>query len=182
MVTAAKPKIGGAVYRAPAGTSLPTDASTALAGAFVAVGYNTEDGVIRSINQDTEVVKAWGGDVVLVLENGKTETLQFSMLDAHSVEALKIYNGDENVTGSALATGISVKSNNKEKGGHVFVIDMIESGNTLHRIVIPNGVVTELEDITYVDNAAVAYGVTITAVADSSGNSSYDYFKTASVS
>lgn len=181
MVTAAKPKVGGAVYRAPAGTTLPTDATTALANTFVAIGYNTEDGVTRAVDQDTEVVKAWGGDTVLVLENGKTETFQFSMLDAHSVEALKIYNGDDNVTGTALSTGISVKSNNKEKGGHVFVIDMIEAGNTLHRIVIPNGVVTELEDITYVNNAAVAYGVTITAMADSAGNSSYDYFKTASV-
>ena len=38
---------------------------------------------------------------------------------------------------------------------------------------------TEIDDVTYVDNAAVAYGVTITAVADSSGNSSYDYMKTA---
>lgn len=182
MVTAAKPGVGGAVYVAPLGTSLPTDATTALAGTYKAVGYNTEDGVTRAVDQDTEVVKAWGGDVVLVLENGKTETFQFSMLDAHSVDALKIYNGDANVSGSTLASGISVVSNNKERGAHVYVIDMIESGNTLHRIVIPNGVVTELEDITYVDNAAVAYGVTITAVADSSGNSSYDYFKTASVS
>lgn len=181
MVTAAKPKIGGAVYRAPSGTTLPTDATTALANTFIAIGYNTEDGVVRAVEQDTETVKAWGGDTVLVLQNSRTETFNFKMLDAHSVEALKIYYGDSNVTGTALATGISVKSNNAEQLGHVYVIDMIESGNTLHRIVIPNGIVTELEDISYVDNAAVAYGVTITAVADSTGNSSYDYFKTASI-
>lgn len=182
MVTAAKPKIGGAVYRAPAGTTLPSDASTALAGTYTAVGYNTDAGVTRSTSMDTQTVKAWGGDVVLVLENSKTETFKFAMLDAHSVEALKIYNGDSNVTGTDLASGISVKANNNAMGGHVFVIDMIEAGSTLHRIVIPNGVVTSLDDVTYVDNAAVAYGVTITAVADSYGNSSYDYYKTASIS
>ena len=179
MVTAAKPQVGGAVYRAPFGTTLPTTASEALAAAYAALGYNTDAGVTRSFDLDTDNVKAWGGDVVLTLDNGKVETFQFAMLDAHSTEALKMVHGDGNVTGSDLATGISVKSNNAAKAASVYVIDMIESGNTLHRIVIPNGVVTELEDITYVDSDAIAYGVTITAMADSAGNTCYEYFKTA---
>ena len=180
MVTAAKPAVGGAVHVAPLGTTLPTTAIAALDEAFVNLGYATDSGVTRSVEQDTEVVKAWGGDTVLVLENGKTETFAFSMLDAHSIATLKVLNGDDNVTGTALATGISVTSNNSEKGGHIYVIDMIEKGNTLHRIVIPNGIVSSVEDITYVDSAAVAYGVTITAVADDSGNTVYEYFQTAS--
>ncbi len=181
MVTAAKPQVGGAVYRAPLGTTLPVTASEDLAAAFVALGYNTDEGVTRSFDLDTENVKAWGGDIVLTLDNGKTETFKFSMLDAHSVEALKMVHGDTNVSGSALETGISVTSNNAEKTPAVYVIDMIEKGNTLHRIVIPNGVVTELEDITYVDSEPIAYGVTITAMADSSGNTAYEYFKKAAV-
>lgn len=179
MVSAAKPRIGGGVYIAPKGTTLPTSAETTLSSDFKSLGYNTDAGVVRATDKDTGTIKAWGGDVVLVYENGKEETFTFSMLDAHNVEALKVYNGDANVTGTTLSAGISVKSNNAEAGGHVYVIDMIESGNTLHRIVIPNGVVTELENITYVDNNAIAYGVTITAVADANGNTSYEYFKTA---
>ena len=179
MVTAAKPKVGGAVYRAPLGTTLPTSADAALGNTFAGLGYNSDEGVTRSFDLDTENVKAWGGDVVLTLNNGKVETFQFSMLDAHSIEALKMVHGDSNVSGSALASGIAVTSNNAAQAASVYVIDMIESGNTLHRIVIPNGVVTELEDITYVDSDAIAYGVTITAIADSSGNTAYEYFKTA---
>lgn len=38
-VTTAKPKIGGAVYSAPLGTALPTDATTKLDDAFKALGY-----------------------------------------------------------------------------------------------------------------------------------------------
>ena len=38
-VSTGKPKITGAVYRAPLGTALPTDATTALSGAFVDMGY-----------------------------------------------------------------------------------------------------------------------------------------------
>lgn len=47
-VTAAKPKIGGAVFRAPLGTTLPTDTSSALDAAFMCLGYVSEDGVTNS--------------------------------------------------------------------------------------------------------------------------------------
>ena len=42
-VSAGKPKVAGAVYRAPKGTTLPTDATTALASAFVDMGYVSEE-------------------------------------------------------------------------------------------------------------------------------------------
>ena len=38
-VSAAKPKVGGAVWRAPLGTPLPTDAKSALNEAFESLGY-----------------------------------------------------------------------------------------------------------------------------------------------
>lgn len=179
MVTAAKPKIGGAISAAPLNTALPTTADGDLDKAFDNLGYVSDEGVARNIDIDTDVIKAWGGDVVLVLDNGKTETFKFSMLHADNTAALKIVHGDDNVEGTDLANGISIKSNNIEKAGHAFVIDMIEQGNTLHRIVIPHGVVTEMDEIKYVDNDAIAYGVTVTAIADSEGNTAYEYMKTA---
>lgn len=181
MVTAVKPKVGGAISIAPLGTTLPTAADGTLNEAFKNFGYVSENGVTRSFDLSTETVKAWGGDVVMVLDNGRTETFQFSLLEATSVDAMKLVNGDGNVTGGDLASGISVTSNNAELVGHAFVIDMIEHQNTLHRIVIPNGVVTDIGDITYVDNEALQSSVTITAVADSSGNTAYEYLKTAAV-
>ena len=175
-VTAAKPKIGGAISYGPVNVTLPTDAVTEPTG-LSAVGYIADDGVTRTQELESENIKAWGGDVVLVLENGKTEKFKFKMLESQNVASLKLVNGEGNVTGTALATGISVRSNSQSKGSHAFVIDMIESGNTLHRIVIPNGIVTDIGDIVYVDNDAISYEVEITAIADSAGNTCYEYLQ-----
>ena len=43
----------------------------------------------------------------------------------------------------------------------------------------PNGKVSEVGDITYADEKEVGYETTITASADSSGNTHYEYIKNA---
>ena len=47
-VSAGKPAVGGAVFVAPTGTTLPTDATTALGSAFKALGYCSDDGLTNS--------------------------------------------------------------------------------------------------------------------------------------
>ena len=73
-VTTGKPKIGGSIFRAPIGTALPTDATTALNVAFVGMGYVSEDGVTNSTDMEMENIKAWGGDTVLNVLTSKDDT------------------------------------------------------------------------------------------------------------
>lgn len=174
-VTTGKPKIGGSVFRAPAGSTLPKDASSELDAAFKNLGYISEDGVTNSASIESKEIKAWGGDTVAQPQTGKTDTFQMTMIESLNVEALKAYFGDDNVTGTGLQTGITVKCNAKELEASAWVIDMIATGNAPHRIVIPNAKPSELEDITYVDNEAAGLGMTLAALPDAEGNTHYEY-------
>lgn len=172
-VTAGKPKIGGAIFVAPIGSTLPTDATTALDAAFVGLGYVSEDGLTQSITRDSEAIKAWGGDTVMTTQTDFAETFSFKLIEALSADVKKVIFGDSNVTGD-LTTGITTITNSKELPAKVFVIEMIQN-SAIVRKVIPNGKITELGDIVYSDGEAVGYEPTITALPDASGNASYEY-------
>lgn len=172
-VTTGKPATGGAVFFAATSATLPTNASTQLDNAFTSLGYVSEDGVTNSDSKGYESIKAWGGDTVHMFASEHTDTFQMTLIEAMDINVLKLVYGSANVTGT-LATGIAIASDASEDGNYAFVIDMIFNG-ALKRIVIPNGKVTEVGDITYRDSEAVGYEITITAMPDSSGNTHYEY-------
>lgn len=178
-VSAAKPNISGAIYRAPLTASLPTTADESLVG-FTCLGYISEDGITNSNSRESDEFKAWGGDTVLTSQTSYTDTFQFKLLEYLNADVKKTVYGSDNVTGD-ISTGMTVSANSKELVSQAWVIDMIMRDDTMNRIVIPSGKISEIGDVVYSDSELTAYDITVTAFPDSSGNTHYEYIKAAPV-
>ena len=173
-VSAGKPKKTGAIFAAPKGTTLPTSTSEALNAAFKCLGYCSDAGVVNSTNLETNKIKAWGGDTVLVILSSKEDSYKYTLIEVKNLDVLKFVYGSGNVTGS-LETGLTVTANSDQPEEVALVIDMIMSDNTSKRIVIPTATISAVGDITYGDNAAIGYETTVDCIPDEDGNTHYEY-------
>ena len=178
-VSVGKPKIGGAIWRAPSGTTPPTSAIATLSAAFVCMGYVSSDGFKNNNSKDHTEIKAWGGDVVAIPMTGHSDTFSGTFIESMNTEVLKAAHGASNVTGT-LDSGIAVAVNGTDDTDYVYVVDMIMNKAARKRIVIPAGMITEVGEITYKDDDVIGYPLTITALPDSEENTHYEYIQKSS--
>lgn len=174
-VTAAKPATGGAVHTAALGTTLPTDAKTSLSSTtYTSMGYISADGLKNNITLTSSTVKAWGGDVVLYLDQGREDTYTLTFIEGLNPDVLALVHGEDNVSGT-LSTGITVKINSEEQEARAWVIDMVMKDGALKRVCIPNAVITSIAEVAYNEQGAVGYQVTLGTLPDDDGQRAYEY-------
>ena len=179
-VSFGKGKASGAVWVAPAGTTLPTDGTTALAAAFVNMGYISEDGYVQSTETDTADVKDWNGRTVLEEQSSYKETHTVNFIET-KLENLKVIYGDGNVTQSGNM--ITVKSTGAALEEHVVVIEIALTGGRVQRTVIPKAkIVDRGGDITYSATEAIKRPAIFSASPNSAGDYHIDYISTVAIS
>ena len=172
-VSTGKPRPAGAIYTAPEGTELPTNTTTALNAAFKCLGYASEDGLSNNLTRESEKIKAWGGDTVGTPQTEFEEAFEFTLIEANRKEVLEVVYGAGNVTETENLR--TTKVNSKELENRAWVFDLVMSNGKYRRITIASAKVTEIGEITYVDNDPIAYPLTITAVPDGNGDTSNIY-------
>lgn len=175
-VVYSKPAAGGAVWSAPAGTAVPTDATTALDKAFVSLGYISEDGVAENGSINVTTLKAYGGTIVLAIEGGNDVTYTFTPIEYGNPAVQKELWGQGNVE---LDEGQALKTVKVGDGAHdrrVYVFEHVLSNGTIERDVLPAAQVTSVGTNTYSSTAALGPEVTLTPYPDESGYKAYKHF------
>jgi len=162
-VNVGKPDTGvsGGVSSAPLGTTLPTDATTALDAAFTNYGFISEDGLTETNEKSSDKIKAWGGRIVKNLQTDSSASFAFSFIESSNADVLKAICGEDNVT--VDGTNITAKFDLEQLPSRVWNFDVRDGDNRV-RVSVPNGQITELGDVTYGDEDVIAYEVTVDAL------------------
>lgn len=157
----------GSVYRAAAGTTLPSDADAFLPVAWKGHGYISADGVSESIDRQVTDIVAWQNSAI-VRKVVTSDDLEYSFAGLESNEnMLTTYYGN-------YAAG-KVEYRGGEGIRGAWVLDFIDPSNFHVRVCIPDGQVTANGGVTRNAQGAFEYPVTITAFPDASGVKAYIY-------
>lgn len=173
-VSSAKGVKGGYIFRAPVGTTLPTDIKTTLDPAFKVLGYISEDGYVETLETDSEDIVDMNGDLMDSPQTSRVESAQLTLAEIKA-ETLKVQYGDDNVTD---ADGIiTVKHNGDSVTTSSYVLELLLKNGRRWRKVVPKGQSSELDDLTIAVGELCARALTMKYLTDEDGNTCYDYIE-----
>lgn len=173
MVSLGKFKVGGYAYWAPAGTTLPTDSTTALPAAYKLLGYLSEDGLTNATDTNTTEIKDANGTTVMKVITSYAESYQFALLEVLRAEAAKMRYNTHAVTGTDKS--MTIKHQMPSDEDFVLVFEIAMSGDVKDRLVIGNGTRAEFGDRQVHAGDAQVYDVTVSANDMGNGVTAIEY-------
>ncbi|AKU15746.1 hypothetical protein [Luteipulveratus mongoliensis] len=113
------PRSGGALWIAPEGTTLPTDASATLPVAAVCLGPISDEGIKPGGDTNTEEVREMDGSTLAELLTDESRSFEATMLGFLDEDALEFVYGAGNVTITPPTTTVGTKIAVADKGGQL---------------------------------------------------------------
>lgn len=181
-VGAPEQKTTGAIKNAPIGTTLPTLASISKSGvqidqAFTGDEYVSEDGLTLTPSVSTTDIKEWSGATVRKVLESFDGTLSWTMISTNAGSLGVAFGAD--YVDSEAATANHGNQNKVSLGAHLpeprSWVFLMKDGDARIVIVVPNGQVTEVGEVTFAANAAVGWNVTLSCYPDENGECIYIY-------
>ena len=179
-VGAPEQNVTGAIKRAPVGTTLPTLSSISSSGvtldaAFKGNFYVSEDGLTLAPSKSVTDIKDWSGSVVRKVLESFDGTLAWTMISTNENSLGVAFGADHVDTQAAGAdhgaqTKVALGAHLPDPESFVF---LMKDGDARIVIIVPNGQVTEVSEVTFASNAAVGWAVTLSTYPDENGESIY---------
>ena len=162
----------GAILSAPLGTALPTGIAEQLNDAFKDSGYVSSDGLSFTIDDSTSDINEWNGSLVRRLLESRDVTFSWSHLETNTF-------GDENVVVTPATTSdgekITVSIGAKLPAAKSWVFKLKDGAHRI-LIVVPNGQITSVDEVSFTSSDAITWPVTLSTYADEHGHNCYIYF------
>ncbi len=171
-----KPKVGGAVFVAPIGTPVPTDAETPLPEGFFCVGYISSDGFATSNTRKAEAKQAWGGDTVGSAQSEYADTATLEMLETKPENLRIVYGSGNVIVDPDNPRRYRVRHNSKELDNWVWAVEQLLGTEQVLRSVIDKGQVSEMEEVKRNNEDFMGYKVTISMYSNAEGDTYNDYY------
>lgn len=171
--------VAGYLFRAPLGTAIPTNETTALNAAFKDQGFVHEDGVERTINKAFEVIRDMRGDEVLKVRTEHGVQVTFSLLETLNGETATTVYGASAVTVTAATvssgTKVAIAYKGEDVADSAWVLELA-LGSKAKRIIFPvASLTTEEQTTTLTGKEAATFPVTLTLYPDATGTYFYEY-------
>ena len=174
----------GAVNWAPLGTTLPTDARTALPSTWKSGGYVNSDGVTLSLDQGTTSIDDWSLGHIRQLLESFTGTVTFTFVQT-DYDTLCMLFGEDNVTQTAATTTsgalIHVAIGPELAPSQAFVFNM-KDGDQRVRLALPNAQPTIDGELVFRANEPISWSVSLDCGQDANGKCIYFMYDDGAVS
>ena len=175
---ASKVKIAatGALWRAPLGTTIPTDSTTAYASGFVNLGYLSKGFELAQDLKQKEV-SAWQTlEIVRLINTSLTRTVSFDAIESNNATVALAWGGATISAGTAGAYTLTIPDASATQEA-IYGIDWSD-GATNQRIIIKRGVLKSLPKVKFSREEAITYSFDIQAVAPADGSKAIVVFGT----